>query len=79
MAQSYSDIGMRQPGGIRRVEAGVERRHRQQVVAGEESVPPGKGDDAIERIVAKMANSLQLTPLGTTWSYNTPGSMSPGL
>jgi CubicO group peptidase (beta-lactamase class C family) len=33
----------------------------------------GKGDDAIERIVAKMANSPQLTPLGATWSYNNAG------
>ncbi|MCL4232066.1 MAG: beta-lactamase family protein [Dehalococcoidia bacterium] len=33
----------------------------------------GKGDDAIERIVAKMAKSPQLTPLGATWSYNNAG------
>lgn len=33
----------------------------------------GKGDDAVERIVAKMAKSPQLTPLGSTWSYNNAG------
>jgi len=30
----------------------------------------GRGDDAIERIVAKMANSPQLTPVGHTFSYS---------
>ncbi len=30
----------------------------------------GRGDDAIGRIVAKMANSLQLVPGGTTFSYS---------
>lgn len=33
----------------------------------------GKGDDAVERIVAKMAKSPQLTPMGATWSYNNAG------
>jgi hypothetical protein len=37
------------------LEAGVERRHRQQVVAGEEPVPP----DEVERI-AEQPNSQDL-------------------
>ncbi|MEP6872236.1 MAG: serine hydrolase domain-containing protein [Anaerolineaceae bacterium] len=30
----------------------------------------GRGEDALARIVAKMANSPQLTPLGSVWAYN---------
>ncbi len=33
----------------------------------------GMGDDALTRIVAKMADLPQLTPLGTVWSYNNSG------
>lgn len=33
----------------------------------------GRNDDAIAIIVAKMANSPQLTPCGSVWSYNNSG------
>jgi CubicO group peptidase (beta-lactamase class C family) len=33
----------------------------------------GPGDGALARIVAKMADLPQLTPLGTIWSYNNAG------
>jgi CubicO group peptidase (beta-lactamase class C family) len=33
----------------------------------------GRGDDAIAKIVAKMANSRQLVPAGTTFSYSNAG------
>ncbi|MBA4180355.1 MAG: penicillin-binding protein [Anaerolinea sp.] len=33
----------------------------------------GRGDDALGRIVAKMANSRQLVPAGTTFSYSNAG------
>ncbi len=33
----------------------------------------GPGDDALAKIVVKMAELPQLTPLGTVWSYNNAG------
>jgi CubicO group peptidase (beta-lactamase class C family) len=33
----------------------------------------GQGDDALARFVAKLAKAPQLTPLGTTYSYNNSG------
>ena len=33
----------------------------------------GRGDDALEKIVAKMANSPQLIPAGTAFSYSNAG------
>jgi CubicO group peptidase (beta-lactamase class C family) len=33
----------------------------------------GGGDDALSRIVARLAHLPQLTPLGTVWSYNNAG------
>ena len=30
----------------------------------------GRGDDALKRVVEKMSNLKQLTPLGEVWSYN---------
>jgi CubicO group peptidase (beta-lactamase class C family) len=33
----------------------------------------GNGDDALARIVAKLADLPQLTPLGAVWSYNNAG------
>lgn len=33
----------------------------------------GRGDDALARYVAHMADVPQLTPLGTVWSYNNAG------
>jgi CubicO group peptidase (beta-lactamase class C family) len=33
----------------------------------------GNGDDALARIVSRMATLPQLTPLGTLWSYNNAG------
>lgn len=33
----------------------------------------GRGDDALARIVASMAQLPQLTPLGAVWSYNNAG------
>jgi CubicO group peptidase (beta-lactamase class C family) len=33
----------------------------------------GAGDDALSRIVARMAEQRQLTPLGEVWSYNNAG------
>jgi CubicO group peptidase (beta-lactamase class C family) len=32
----------------------------------------GRGDDALERMVQKVADLPQVTPLGTVWSYNNP-------
>jgi CubicO group peptidase (beta-lactamase class C family) len=33
----------------------------------------GSGDDALAKIVARLADLPQLTPLGTVWSYNNAG------
>jgi CubicO group peptidase (beta-lactamase class C family) len=33
----------------------------------------GYGDDALEKIVRRLADALQLTPLGEVWSYNNSG------
>jgi CubicO group peptidase (beta-lactamase class C family) len=33
----------------------------------------GCGDDALEKIVRRLANAPQLTPLGAVWSYNNSG------
>src|SRR5579872_493846 len=33
----------------------------------------GPGDDALARIVARLVNAPQLTPLGSVWSYNNAG------
>lgn len=33
----------------------------------------GRGDDAIEKVVEKLVEVPQLTPLGQTWSYNNAG------
>jgi CubicO group peptidase (beta-lactamase class C family) len=33
----------------------------------------GRGDDAIEKVVEKLVDVPQLTPLGQTWSYNNAG------
>ena len=33
----------------------------------------GRGDDALEKVVAKLARVKQLTPLGEVWSYNNAG------
>src|SRR5205814_5565250 len=33
----------------------------------------GRGDDALEKVVAKLAKVKQLTPLGEVWSYNNAG------
>jgi CubicO group peptidase (beta-lactamase class C family) len=34
---------------------------------------PGNGDDALARIVERMVDLPQITPLGTVWSYNNAG------
>ena len=39
----------------------------------------GRGEDALERIVASMADLPQLTALGTVWSYNNAGFYLAGL
>jgi CubicO group peptidase (beta-lactamase class C family) len=33
----------------------------------------GDGDDAVEKVVAKMVEIPQLTPVGTVWAYNNSG------
>jgi CubicO group peptidase (beta-lactamase class C family) len=33
----------------------------------------GEGDDALDRMIAEMANLEQLAPIGTVWSYNNSG------
>ena len=37
----------------------------------------GGGDDALEKIVERLADAPQLTPLGEVFSYNNPPSISP--
>jgi CubicO group peptidase (beta-lactamase class C family) len=38
----------------------------------------GRGDDALARLVARLSESAQLTPLGELWSYNNAGFVLAG-